>query len=164
MVFSQVWAGAAATSNDIAYLTAAAGNTGFYGSDSATTGCYFGGSGYLNKILGPGFKTISVTAPAGSNTAYLTSTVATDRFYGYPTYSYIYDPGLFMMKVVGFSAVNAYATPGEYAYLLYGTGGQNTFNGTPTGSWLVSNSGTITVCGFYTVTAYGGVETRILLI
>ena len=62
-----------------------------------------------------------------------------------------------MMKVVGFSAVDAYALKGsqENAY-LYDTGGDNTFNGTPAGSWLVTSSGTITVNGFYTVTAYGG--------
>ena len=91
--FSQVWAGSETTSNDIAYVTAAPGNTGFFGSEcSATTGCHFGGPGYLNTILGGGFKTISAIAPTGSNTAYLTSTVATDRFYGTPTNSYIYDP------------------------------------------------------------------------
>ena len=60
-----------------------------------------------------------------------------------------------MMKVVGFSAVDAYATPGEYAY-LYDTGGHNTFNGTPSHSWLVTSSCAINASGFYTVTAYGG--------
>ena len=50
--FSQVLADADPTCNDIAYLTAAPGNTGFYGSDSAPKGCHFGGSGYLNTIVG----------------------------------------------------------------------------------------------------------------
>ena len=142
--------------NGSAYLSDTGGTKVFNGTPTSS---WLDGQGILNEVIG--FKAVHASAGPGSNDiTYFADAGGSNVFNGTPTSSWLDGQAgnpPYLVKASGFQAVYATAAPGsnDIAYLA-DAGGTNTFNGTPTSSWLVGQGYLNNALGFQAVYATAG--------
>jgi hypothetical protein len=169
-VYGYATAGNVGGVGDRAYLYDSAGNDRFYGRPTYSRML---GTDFENYASG--FGIVNAIATAGDvgglgDRAYLYDSAGNDRFYAYPTYSYLTGNN-FYNQARGFDAVYGNATAGgtnDRAY-LYDSAGNDKFYAYPTYSYLTGSSfynqanGFKTVYGYATAGDVGGVGDRAYL-